>query len=273
MLLVLFKNKICHFTDVEDLPEEFLLALGKEGEEKLDVGDPIRPELALRWSRIMCDGLEKEAREAICNKYPTPNNFKNAIAPILNAEIAASLSEVTQKRDSKIINRQKMIGKLMTCLGKSLTNILKGNINSKILVEEINDAAKIAADVYHDDSSLRKSYALAGASKVVREAIKSTKTDEFLFGKDCAEKIKSAQTIEKTGAQIKAPEKTQNKSFPKPIAKKQGNWKRPPQHQQNQYQRNRSGQQPSYQYKKQVPVNHPPRRTQKPPLPRSRYHR
>lgn len=259
--------------DNDDLPEEFLLALGKEGEEKIEVGEALRPELASRWTKIMCEGLGKEAREAICNKYPTPNNFKNAIAPVMNPEIAASLSETTLKRDKRFVYQQKMVGKLMTCLGRSLTNILKGNINSKILIEEINDAAKIAADIYHDDSSSRKFFALAGASKNVKEAMKSAKTDELLFGKDCAEKIKSAQSIEKTGAQIKATEKTQDKAFPKHNSRRPVNWRRPLQNLHNQYQRGRSGQhqQQYQQYKKQIPLNSQNRRAQRPQQPRTKH--
>lgn len=206
------------------------------------VGDAIRQELALRWTRIMSSGLGKEGREHILQKYPTPNNFPSAVAPVLNPEILASVSELTLKRDRRIIHRQNMTGKLMTCLGKSLTSLLKGNINTKMLVEEINDAAKLAAEVFHQDSSSRKFFALAGANQIVKEAVRNTKTDEFLFGKDCAEKIKAAQAIQKTGSQIK----TDNSATTKlkksiPSARKQENWKGPPPAQFQQHQRSRGG--------------------------------
>lgn len=226
----------------DDLPEEFLLALGAEGEEKVVVGDPLRPELASRWKRIMCEGLGKEAKEAILKKYPTPANFSAATAPILNAEILATLSELSIKRDKRIVVRQNLIGVLMTCLGKSLTSILKGNINSKTLIEEINDAAKLAAEIHHQDSSSRKFFSLAGANKIVQEAVRQAQTDKYLFGEDCAEKIKAAQAIQKNSSTIKSTDKDKTPKLPPPVKNfKQLNWKGPPQYQQPQ--RARGGQQ------------------------------
>ncbi|XP_047990762.1 uncharacterized protein LOC125229867 [Leguminivora glycinivorella] len=90
----------------DELPEEFLLALGTEGQEQAEVGNPIRPELASRWTKIMNDGLGKEAREAIVKKYPPPANFSAAIAPIINSEIASTLSDPSVKRDKRIMIRQ-----------------------------------------------------------------------------------------------------------------------------------------------------------------------
>ncbi|KAJ8710238.1 hypothetical protein PYW07_009604 [Mythimna separata] len=150
------ETEAANYTENDQLPEEFLLALGKEGEEKEEFGDPIRPELALRWTKIMSEGLGKDARDKLIEKYPIPSNFPNAVAPVMNAELLATLSEPSVKRDRRIVYRQNLVGNLMTCLGRSLTNILKGDINSKKLIEEINDAAKIASEIHHQDSSSRK---------------------------------------------------------------------------------------------------------------------
>lgn len=228
--------------------------MGKEGEEKEEFGDPIRPELALRWTKIMTEGLGKDARDKLIEKYPTPSNFPNAVAPLMNAELLATLSEPSVKRDKRIIYRQNLTGKLMTCLGRSLTNILKGDINSKKLIEEINDAAKIASEIHHQDSSSRKFFALSGANKTIQEAVKNTKIDTFLFGSDCADKIKAAQSIQRTSTQIVETRKT------KPAAsttKRQLNWRGPLQNHQPQYQQARSGQFQQNSYKKQPRFDRP----------------
>lgn len=217
----------------DELPEEFLLALGNEGEEVKEIGTPIQPALAERWSRIMSCGLGKEAKQLLIKKYPTPENFSSAVPPEMNPEILASVSEVSIKRDKRFIARQHTTGKIMTCLGKALTCLLKGNINSKDLIEQVNDAAKLAGEMFYQDSSTRKFFALSTVDKTVKEAVREEKPDKFLFGKDCAEKIKAAQSIKKTGSQIGGTN-ISNKQHIRPKKpyqgknKQQGNWQGPP---------------------------------------------
>lgn len=247
------------FSD-DSLPDDLLQALGTEGEENAEVGEAIRPELALRWTRIIQTGLGKESREAITKKYPMPINFPRAVAPSMNAEISASLSDPTLKRDKRISYRQNLTGKLMTCLGKSLSKVLMGNINSKVLVEEINDAAKLAAEIYYQDSSSRRFFALAGVNKVVQDAVRTAIPDDTLFGTDCAEKIRAAQAIQRAGSMIKTTEK---KAFKSGTQKKQVNWRGPPQYQQQQ--RARGGHQPQqHQHPRQLRLDQARWKIQKP---------
>ncbi|KAI8435386.1 hypothetical protein MSG28_003704 [Choristoneura fumiferana] len=177
--------------NIEQIPEEFLAALGNEGEEKVEEGEPIQSELATRWMRIMAEGLTKEQIQTLIKKYPTPKNFPAAVAPILNKEIGATLSELSLNRDRRIINRQNMIAKILSCLGMTLTDILKGNINSKKLIEQISDAAKIAAEIHCNDSKSRKFFALSSATKIVQDACKETKTGKLLFGDGLSDQLKT----------------------------------------------------------------------------------
>ncbi|KAI8432501.1 hypothetical protein MSG28_004882 [Choristoneura fumiferana] len=177
--------------NIEQIPEEFLAALGNEGEEKVEEGEPIQSELATRWMRIMAEGLTKEQIQTLVKKYPTPKNFPAAVAPILNKEIGATLSELSLNRDRRIINRQNMIAKILSCLGMTLTDILKGNINSKKLIEQISDAAKIAAEIHCNDSKSRKFFALSSATKIVQDACKETKTGKLLFGDGLSDQLKT----------------------------------------------------------------------------------
>ncbi|CAK1583168.1 unnamed protein product [Parnassius mnemosyne] len=254
-------------SDNDDIPEELLLALGPEGEESKEVGEPINMQLATRWTKIMMEGLGKEPRDKILNKFLTPSNFKAVIAPQMNPEIKASLSEILIKRDKRLVNRQNMTGKIMTGIGLVLTNIIKGNINTRDIVEQLSDTAKIAAEIFYEDSAARRYFALSGATIVLKEALKNAKTDELLFGKDCPENIKTAQTVQRTGAQIKAVEK--KKTVPK-----KGNWKSPLQVQHL----NRSGQnyrvQPNKQkYRPSQPLRRRTQHTGAPPAQTRRNYR
>ncbi|XP_049880301.1 uncharacterized protein LOC126376797 [Pectinophora gossypiella] len=96
--------------DVEEAPEELLLALGPEGGDTSETGEPILQTLASRWQNIMRDGLNKETKEQIIKKYPAPLNFA-ITAPALNPEIKATLSDSALKRDNRIIWRQNQMTK------------------------------------------------------------------------------------------------------------------------------------------------------------------
>lgn len=241
------------------------MALGREGEEIVEKGEDIRSELSHRWTKIMTEGLTKEQKEALVRKYPTPNNFQSAVAPILNKEIAVVLSDLSINRDKRIIARQNMLGKLMSALGKSLTDILQGNINTKKLIEEINDAAKIAAEIYHTDNKSRKFFALSTVEKSVQDACKDTKTEKYLFGDNLSEQLKAMQAVKRSAAQIKGTNK------PTPTITRPLNVRGPSQHQPaSQYhsasQRGRGGQRMRRPAPNQPPHRTaPPRRNMKPP--------
>lgn len=118
------------------MPKEFLFALGTEGEEYEERDPEIRPELSDRWKRLMNTGLGKEYLDKIIKKYPVPANFTME-APKINPEILTSLSELSRKRDKRITRRQNMTVRVMSALGKTLTSVLKGNINSYQIIEPV----------------------------------------------------------------------------------------------------------------------------------------
>lgn len=194
--------------------------MGPEGVCLEEAGQPIHQQLAARWANIITEGLSKEAGATIIKKYPTPSNFKLVVAPEINPELLAALSEPSLKRDKRIMARQNMLGKALICIGQVLTNVMTGDINSKVIIEKLSDAAKITAETFFEDSKSRKFFALAGTTATVKEALKSAKTDVTLFGTDCADKIRVAQAMQKTAVQIKETEKF-NKNQTK------GNWKSP----------------------------------------------
>lgn len=198
----------------------------------------------------MAEGLKKEQKEALLAKYPQPKNFQAAVAPILNKEISATLSELSLNRDKRILARQNITGKLMSCLGKSLTDILKGNINSKKLVEEINDAAKIAAEMYHMDTNSRKFFALSSSTKAVQDTCKDTIPAKYLFGDNLNDQLKSLQTVKRTANQIKSHENKKPSTTTQQL-----NWRSPSQYQPSQ--RGRGGQHPA---KRRQATNQPYRR-------------
>lgn len=204
--------------DDASLPEEFLLALGDEGNISEKIGDSIRQELVDRWENIMKMGIFKEKWTALTDKYLTPVNFPRAIAPKLNAELTATLSENMIKRDKKFEYRQNLIGKVLSCLGSLLSDVMKGNLNSLKLIEGINDSAKILCNMHHYDTAVRKHLALSSLPIRIKQAIISAPSETHLLGENFAERLKAAKATLQ-----------QSKQIYKPPLKTNLNWKGPPQ--------------------------------------------
>lgn len=202
----------------ENIPANFRKTLVTKGVYQTELGEPIRQELADRWTEILRMGLGDDAIRAFIKKYPTPKNFPRAVAPKLNREVATSLSYLSLKRDRIIAARQNVTGKIMSCLGQALTDVFNGNTSTKSLVAQISDAAKMAAAIYHQDSLTRQFFALAGATKTVRDAFKDAKPDEYLFGKDFMATLRAALKVQRT--------RTQNKTL-STVGKQQGTWINP----------------------------------------------
>lgn len=221
------------------LPEEFILALGDEGKITEEKGENIRQELVNRWNNILKQGIAKENWPKLINKYRTPGNFPMAIAPKLNPELVAALSENTLKRDKKFEYRQNLVGKVLSCMGSMLTEIMKGNLNSVKLIEGINDSAKILCNMNHYDNFVRRHFALSPLHNSVKKAVTNVTVDTYLFGENLGERLKSAKALERNGSLLQSNPVTTKKQPPKPnnAFKPNLNWKGPSQNSQKWHQK------------------------------------
>lgn len=210
----------------ESLPPNFRKAISTKGVYGTELGEPIRQDLTDRWTEILKTGLRKDAIRDLIKKYPTPKNFPGALAPMLNPEVATSISYLSLQRDRRYVSRQNMTGKLMSCLLKALTNIFNNSTNMNSLTEQISDAASFAAEIYHQDSLSRQLFALAGASKTVRDVAKDTKPDEYLFGKDFMAKVDAALKVQRISVQNKTPSNASQhqRNWKSPLPQQQRRW-------------------------------------------------
>lgn len=79
--------------------------------------------------------------------------------------MAAANAELAIKRDTRIMYEQYNMSKVLTCLGYSLSDILKGNINTVSLIESNSYGDKITACILHQETQSRKLIALAEPNK------------------------------------------------------------------------------------------------------------
>ncbi|KAL0839252.1 hypothetical protein ABMA28_016014 [Loxostege sticticalis] len=83
------------------LDDDILEILGDDPTTTVEYGKNKRQELAARFNHIATNGMNKENRKELCEKYLIPENCKLIGAPALNAEVKAALNETTVKRDKK----------------------------------------------------------------------------------------------------------------------------------------------------------------------------
>ncbi|XP_008210113.1 uncharacterized protein LOC103316712 [Nasonia vitripennis] len=166
-------------------------------------GPEIHEALATRYSEILSGGMDKEWRTSLLKKYLIPSNCSLLNAPQLNAEVKSVMSSIALKKDNYNETRQQQLGAGITAVAKALTAVLNSeedgkNANLKaLLIEHLGDGARLLADLFYELSIARRSFIIPGLSFIAKNVAESCKVDSLLFGKDFAEKHKSAVAVEK----------------------------------------------------------------------------
>lgn len=80
--------------------------------------------LVARWPIWLSEGLPKESKDQVLEKYPRKGNI-NVETPELSEEVLATLNESGVKRDKLFTAEQNLVGSAMSAVGKSITMILK----------------------------------------------------------------------------------------------------------------------------------------------------
>lgn len=140
-------------------------------------------------------------------KYPSPENCTCIAVPKLNAEISAAVQETAIKRDKRIVEKQERIAACLGALGKAISIALKVKGSQKIiLLENLNEAGRLLASVHRGKSIARRSLILANHSGL-RDTLSNTSVDEWLFGSNLEDIIKSAKIMKQASKELKPPEK------------------------------------------------------------------
>lgn len=93
----------------------------------------LHPMLALAWEKILLEGLKKEKKVEILEKYLRKGNCPIQ-APKLNPEIEASVNDTIKKRDKYLSADQELCGASLSALGVAINRIIEGQkqqINTK----------------------------------------------------------------------------------------------------------------------------------------------
>lgn len=79
-----------------------------------------------------------------------------------------------------------------------------------MLLENLSDAARLLADIQHDDSLMRRNMILSNLNTSLKDTLNCSPVDEWLFGKDLDEQLKLAKVLERASKDLRPEMKVQN---------------------------------------------------------------
>ncbi|CAG9765975.1 unnamed protein product [Ceutorhynchus assimilis] len=153
-----------------DLDQRVLSAMGANRKKQTLVGEPLHDILANHCGLLLKTGLSEDQLNETLAKYPTPENCPFVVPVKLNAKIRAALNEAGRKRDERLIARQKEVGIALTAEARAQSILL-------------NRPDK-------DEETLK--------------ALAEAPLDTYLFEEDLGERIKTAKSISKSVADLRA---------------------------------------------------------------------
>ncbi|GAB0090872.1 hypothetical protein DMENIID0001_056410 [Sergentomyia squamirostris] len=210
------------------LPEDILNVLGKRLYEDRASAPEVHADLAIRWNEILEKGIPSEFIHDILKKYPPPKNCALFEPPKLNPVVKAIMSEQVVARDDRIALRQGKISAALSAISNALTTVFatKNIPEWKTLAENLSDASKIMTDLQHDETVIRRTLILANVDASMRETLKESKIDEYLFGHGLEDSVKNVKALQVTSRDLKKTPGRATKNFRAPQRLQQRNQKK-----------------------------------------------
>ncbi|XP_077263344.1 uncharacterized protein LOC143898093 [Temnothorax americanus] len=179
--------------EANQVDDNVLKALGERVAVDKPLGAPIFEEIVLRWTDLFKAGLPKEEKSLLLKKYGTPENCLFINPPKINPEVKASLNEAFITRDTRLVDKQEKVTVCLAVLGTTLSDLLKGQSVDKLtLLERLSDIGRLLVDLQREETLTRRALILPNLNASVREALKATVVDEWLFGKQLEENLKTS---------------------------------------------------------------------------------
>ncbi|XP_030747605.1 uncharacterized protein LOC115876063 [Sitophilus oryzae] len=209
-------------------PLKYANILGLTPEQENPKGVPLNKEIMLRWSSYLSEGLSSEIKQDLKKKWAIPEDFPILNAPKINPEIQPLLNATENTKDSIFSHIQNELGLGLAAMGTSLNKLLDNdfsNVKDDILPGLI-DSAKLISQAHFLLTQHRKHQIYPILNTAMQKVARECQSDSILFGKDFAERCKSATVLKKSSLELKAAAKPgdtfQSKQFRNNL-----NWKRP----------------------------------------------
>lgn len=186
--------------NVKEPNQETLQLLGNETANKF--GPEIHNIIVDIWSKIIKEGISKEEKKVIAEKYPRPSNFTMLKAPDLNAEIKELAKGVALKKDSFNASSQNTLSSGMTAISLVLNDLLtKKEIDMDTIIGRLGNAGRLLSELHHAFSISQRIISIASI-EALDPLEKCVAIDcpvaNFLFGEDFSERYKQAKALKKS---------------------------------------------------------------------------
>ncbi|KAI5636745.1 hypothetical protein NE865_10571 [Phthorimaea operculella] len=222
--------------EINQLDEEILTLLGDAPKDQSPVGKDIHTDIATRLRDVLENGLKKELKEKITEEYPIPGNCQIFKAPLLNAEIKAAVSDLLQKKDASLAARQGQIGLALTALTSAMDILVtEKSETSQAILRHISNAARLLCDSHYIDTRMRRNFLISSLNNKLKDTLKESKRDTYLFGEVLPEKLKATKAITKTSQDLRSfkPKSVVTKAPVPSSSVNNLNWKHPQSNNQN----------------------------------------
>lgn len=192
----------------EDPPAEgFLEALGPKPNQNYKVELPLVPDIVERWSYWVKHGLERDRLEFFIEQYNFPKFLK---VPELNPEVLTYLQQNARDRDAYLVEEQHLIAASLASLLANFIVLVDKDIAidkefRSDFTEMLAESAQLIAHQFFEKTLSRRACIIrAIKSEEVKRLLKDQETDEYLFGSNLLQRLKSLKMLEKAAAQIGA---------------------------------------------------------------------
>lgn len=191
-----------------EIDKDILEMLGDDPTKGKYEGEKIHESLADRWINLLRCGLTRDARNDLLKKYPVIANCSAVKAPKINQEVVAIMSDVAIKRDGYQAKFQNQLGAGLGAIGSALNYCLNAEITkqkeNQKLISYLGDAGKLLTDLHHSLSLSRRSFITPNLNKNFKVLADNSPLDDFLYGKEFGERLKTTKNMEKFGKDLKA---------------------------------------------------------------------
>ncbi|BES92211.1 Hypothetical protein NTJ_05019 [Nesidiocoris tenuis] len=192
-----------------DVPEDILALLGEVPEPDPLSPFSLHPALVPRWRHVLSHGTSTTEFKELLDKYDLPNNLDLLSPPVLNPELKSVITLSTLNIDKILINRQTILGKSLSALGKGINALLSDKACTGLpsdvrqpLLSSLFDSGKMLTSLFHKISCSRKAGISMHLNESVRDLTKDSPVSTSLFP-DLTELIKTAKNIETAGKELK----------------------------------------------------------------------
>ncbi|XP_059615632.1 uncharacterized protein LOC132261098 [Phlebotomus argentipes] len=193
------KDTADHVTEAE---QEILNILGENLYGNRQLAPDVIPNLAMRFEEIVEKGLPEESVKELLLQLTPPKNCLRFEPPVLNQLVKIIMHDAIVARDDKIVKRQQKITSALSAVTRVIVALLKEKAlpGWSELMTLLAGAGKLLSDLQHDESVIRRNLVIANVDVSMRDAFQSTTTDEFLFGKDLEETVKTTNEVNEEAA-------------------------------------------------------------------------